>query len=188
MLRYALVPVMALFLADVTSRAADPSGPTAGDKVPPLTVQAVVGKIENKQVDYAAERKDKPTIYLFILSEGGRIPVGGRPAGRFMKELDKAVKQEAGDAYVVAVWLTDDKDKTKDYLPMIQQSLQLEATALTYHEGDKGGPKDWNINADCHVTAVVVSKQKVAASLGYKSLNETDVPDVVKALKKTDGK
>ena len=103
---------------------------------------------------------------------------------RFLKALDQQVKKESEDAYVVAVWLTEKPDDTKDYLPRAQQALQLESTALTYFKGGKAGPKGWSLNADAHATAVVAHKQKVAARFGYRSVNETDSPKVLAALKK----
>jgi hypothetical protein len=164
------------------------SGPKVGEAVPALKVYAVVGAVEDKEVDYAGDRKDKPTIYVFVKAKDGAIPEGGRPAGRFMKELDKVVKNVSDDAYIVAVWLTDDQEKTKEYLPRIQQSLRFENTGLSYFQGEKSGPNEWGINSDAHVTVVVTNKQKVAATFGYMSLNETDVPKVEEALKKAVGK
>jgi hypothetical protein len=38
------------------------------------------------------------------------------------------------------------------------------------------------MNADAHLTAVVANKGKVAATFGYQSINETDVPKVKEAL------
>jgi hypothetical protein len=106
---------------------------------------------------------------------------------KFLKGLEKAIRKESDDALVVAVWLTDDAAKTKDYLPRAQQSLQFEATALTCFDVDKAGPASWGVNADAHITVVVATQSKVAATLGYRSINETEVPAVrdalVKALK-----
>jgi len=173
-----LLAATSLVQADVVS------GPPKGEKTPMLKVYAVVGMAEDKEVDYVAERKDRPTVYVFVKAKDGAIPEGGRPAGRFMKGLDKAVKELGMEAYVVAVWLTDDQDKTKSYLPRIQMSLQFESTGLTYYQGEKSGPRDWAVNEDAHVTVVVTGKGKVVESIGYMSLNETDVPQVMEALKK----
>ena len=100
---------------------------------------------------------------------------------RFMKRLDGAVKKDFADAYIVAVWLTGDADKTKALLPRVQQSVQYEATALTLF-ADKAGPKDWNVNGDAHLTVVLANKGAVRATLGYRSVNETDVPAVKEKL------
>lgn len=171
---------IALLVVAVAARAQDvTSGPNKGDKVGALKVFDATGNNKDKDVDYAADRKDKPTVYVFVQADKF-----SRPIGRFLKELDKAVKKESDDAYIVAVWLTDDAEKTKEYLPRAQQSIKLETTALTCHTGDKAGPKGWGINGDAHVTAVVAHKGKVVGSYGYQSINETDVPGVTGALKK----
>lgn len=161
------------------------SGPAKDAKPPELKVVAVTGVIEDKELDYTTHRGDKPTVYVFVKSKEGRIPEAGRPAGRFLKELDKAVKDLGGDAYVVAVWLTDTAEETRQYLPLVQTSLQFAATALTYFPGDKTGPKDWGINNDANVTVVIAAKGKVVESFGYLSINETDVPKIVEIVKKT---
>lgn len=66
----------------------------------------------------------------------------------------------------------------------MQQSVGYTATALTLVLAGKEGPKDWGVNADAHLTAVVANKGKVAATFGYRSINETDVPGVKAALEK----
>jgi hypothetical protein len=152
------------------------SGPAKDAKVLALKVYDATGEHKEKEVEYAAQRKDKPTVYLFIDAEKF-----DRPMNRFMKTLDGAVKKDFGDAYVIAVWLTGDADKTKALLPRVQQSVQYEATALTVL-ADKAGPRDWNINIDAHLTVVVANKGTVRATFGYRSVNETDVPAVKEKL------
>jgi hypothetical protein len=153
------------------------SGPKKGEAVPALKVFDATGPHTDKEVDYAAERKDKPTVYAFVQADQW-----DRPMARFLRQLDEAV-QKHQDAFVVAVWLTDDADKTKEYLPRAQQSLHLQATALTCFTGDKAGPKGWGLNADARLTVVVADKHRVAATFAYRSVNETDVPTVLDALK-----
>ena len=149
------------------------SGPKEGAKVPPLKVYAVTGEPKDKEVEYAGLRKDKPTVYLFVSAKEF-----SRPMFRFVKKLD----EDLGDnGLVVAVWLTDDADKSKKYLPKISQYFKR--AALTVFGGTEG-PKDWAINSDAHLTAVVAHKGKVVKSFGYLSLNETDVPAVVGTLKR----
>ena len=118
------------------------SGPESGVKVPALKVFDATGPHKDKDVDYAAERKDKPTIFVFIQADKW-----DRPMARFLRKMDEVVQKEK-DVSVVAVWLTEDPDKTKTYLPLAQKSLQFGATALTCFTGEKTGPKDWNVNAD----------------------------------------
>src|SRR5262252_9489067 len=87
------------------------SGPDKDAKAPALKVFDATGAHKDKEVDYAAERTDKPTIYLLV-----RADKFDRPMNRFMKGLDGDVKKESEDAYIVAVWLTDDVDKAKERL------------------------------------------------------------------------
>lgn len=154
------------------------SGPKVGEKVTELKVQAVIGAIEGKEVDYAAERKDKPTVYVFVQAE-----LFTRPIARYMKELDKVIAATGKDTYVVAVWLTADKDKTKSYLPLVHGSLKFEATALTFFDG-KTGPADWAINDRAHLTTIIVKEGKVLERFAYQSANDTDVPKVEEVVKK----
>ena len=55
-----------LFWLAATAAADVDSGPEVGDKAPALKVLAVTGEHEGKEVDYAADRDDKPTIYVFV--------------------------------------------------------------------------------------------------------------------------
>src|SRR5262249_22313271 len=120
--------------------------------------------------------------YLFVAAD--RF---SRPMNRFMKKLDEAVARDFKDVYGVAVWLTDDLPATKAFLPRVQTSVQYESTALTAVKG-KEGPKGWNINTDANLTVVLAGGGKVLARWGYNSVNDTDVPAVLKALRAAKGK
>jgi hypothetical protein len=165
-------------------RAADESGPKAGTQVPALKAYGVAGIAEGKEIDFAAERKDEPTVYVFVQATEGGLPVGGRPAARFMKELDNKIGDVSDKAKIVAVWLGEKAfDKHKEYIPKFQMSLKLEKTSLAAFDGEKSGPNNWAVNADTHLTVVVVNKGKVTKSFAFTSVNETDVKDVLKELK-----
>ncbi len=181
-----VLAVALMFVPEV--RADVESGPKAGDAVPELKAFGVVGSVEGKDADFVAERKDAPTIYLFVKAEEGGLPVGGRPLGRFMKVLDTEVVKLDGVA-VVAVWLGDKAfDKHKEYLPKIHKSLSFEKTSLAAFDGEKSGPNNWGVNADAHLTVVVVNKGKVVKSFAYESVNEKDVKPVLEELKKATDK
>ena len=158
-------------LADVES------GPTVGEPVPNLPAFGVVGSVEGKDVDFASERKESPTVYLFV-----NTAQWSRPMARFMKELDGKVTSAKSDAVVVAVWLTDDMAKTKQYLPIAQTSLKLTRTALAAFDG-RTGPLEWGVNPNADLTVVVADKGKVLAKFGFVSVNDTLVPRVIEALK-----
>src|SRR5262249_38699429 len=155
------------------------SGPAAGAKVPALPVFAATGAHENKELDYAAERKDRPTIYLIV--QGAHFD---RPIARFMKSIDKDLAEGKAKAEAVAVWLTENQDETKERLPKVKQSLQFQAAALAVSTGDTSGPKDWGVNDMAPLTVVVAHDGKVAATFAYRTVNEMDAPAVIKALRK----
>jgi hypothetical protein len=159
------------------------SGPKVGDKVQALDVFAVVGDVEDTRLDVAKSRKERRTIYLFI--NGDRWD---RPIARYLKKLDEAVGDSKDRASVVAVWISRDIDKTKNYLPVAQQSLKFERTSLFVAAEPVVSPPGWEINADASLTAVVVKDGKVAAVFGYNSANDTDVKKVVDVWKKLDAK
>lgn len=164
---------------------ADESGPKAGEKVPALKVFGVVGKVEGKEADFAADRKDAPTIYVFVQATEGGVPVGGRPAARFMKVLDEKIGDTSDKAEIVAVWLGEKAfDAHKEYLPKINMALKLTKTSLAAFDGATGGPNNWGVNPDVHLTVVVANKGKVAKSFAFTSVNETDVKPVLEELKK----
>src|SRR5208283_2593875 len=154
-------------------------GPALGDPVPPLKVFAATGPQESKELDYAAERKDSPTLYVFVQAEHWN-----RAMARFLKELDKTIKTDHEDAILVAVWLSDKPDETRDSLPKVQQTFQFEAAVLTCFQGAKTGPDKWGISDMAHVTVVVAHQKKVAATFGWMSAKEADVPAVREALQK----
>jgi hypothetical protein len=174
----------AFLLLTAVIRADVESGPKAGEQVPSLKVFGVVGMVEGKETDFAANPKDASTIYLFVQAEEGGIPVGGRPLARFMKTLDGELAKLDG-ATAVAVWLGDKAfDKHKEYLPRINKSLSFEKTSLATFNGEKSGPTGWGINPDAHLTVVVVSQRKIVKSFAFTSVNETDVRPVIAELKK----
>jgi hypothetical protein len=152
--------------ADVTS------GPKAGEKIAPIKVHAVTGDSQGKDVDFAALQKDKPTVYVLVSAKEF-----DRPMFRYLKKLEEGLPEKS---LLIAVWLTDDADKSKEYLPKISQYFKV--ATLAVFDGI-AGPKDWSINSDARLTAVVANKGKVVKSIAYVSLNETDVPEVIEALK-----
>lgn len=164
------------------ARADVESGPKAGEKAAELKAFGVVGKVEGKEADFAKERADLPTVYLFVNAEKF-----SRPMNQFIKTLDGKLPDAAAKAGAVAVFLTTDTDKYKEYLPKVQMSVKYENTAMAVL-GNTSGPKGWGINPDAHLTVVVVVEGKVAKSFAYDTVNATDVKAVEEALKKATAK
>src|SRR5437660_390556 len=78
-----------------------------------LKAFGLVGSVENKEADFAAERKDAPTIYLFVQTEHF-----GRPMARFIKTLDGEIGKADDKAAAIAIWVGEKEsfEKNKEYL------------------------------------------------------------------------
>ena len=174
----AAIVVLAAMIAAMGVRAAVAadlqSGPEPGSAVPALKITAATGDNAGQEVDFPAVRKDKVTVYAFVQADQF-----DRPMARLLKKVDTDLADKA-DAAVVAVWLTEDVDKSRDYLPKAQQSLQFSRTTLAVHRG-KETPTGWNIDIAARCSMVVVRDGKVVARFGWNSVNETEAPPVIKA-------
>jgi len=134
-----LLAVGVLLGASLPATAQDvDSGPKKGEKAPALKVYDATGENKEKTVDYVGLRKDKPTVYLFVGAGDDARGKLDRPMFRFIKGLDGVIEKDLEDAYAVVVFLTEDEDKTKDYLPLAQKSGQFEKTALASFKSRTG--------------------------------------------------
>jgi hypothetical protein len=179
-MRAGVILVAALLLDPPVLEGDVESGPAKGEKTPRFKSHALTGDHKGKDVDFVAERKDDPTVFVFVLGDKW-----DRPMFRYLKTLDEAVQKDFPKAVVVAVWLTDKQDATREYLPKIERYFL--GTVLTCYPGDKVGPKGWGLNADAHATTVVAAKGRVAGRFGYRSVNETDATAVLRDLKRVVG-
>ena len=78
-------------------RAEVESGPAVAEKVPALKVFVATGDHENEKVDYAADRKAKPTVYVFIQADKF-----SRPMARFLRGLDSAADRVNATQFNIA--------------------------------------------------------------------------------------
>jgi hypothetical protein len=162
---------------------ADDPGPKAGAGVPKLPAVVVTDKAAEKETDLAGDRKDAPTVYVFVNADqfkGENIPFN-RPAHRFIKTLDEKIG-DVTDAKVVAVWVGGDADKNKEYVPKIDKYYGNTVRGVS--SADSNGPKDWALAGNATLTVVAAHKGKVVKGWAFESVNETDVPTVVDELKK----
>ena len=173
-----LVALVVVFVLSSSLAFADlDSGPGNGKTLEPLKVVVVAGESSGKELDFVAERKDKPTVFVLVVADKFV-----RPMARFIKVLDDKLKADRPDVDIVAVWLADDVTKSKDYLPKAFESLKTNRTAWSVFPGEKTGPNNWGINADADITVVVSDGAEATFSKGYRSINETEVPKVFEAL------
>jgi hypothetical protein len=172
-----------LLLVAALALGADEPGPKAGAAVPKLPALAVTDKVAEKETDLADERKDEPTVYVFVNADHFKdtnIPYG-RPAHRFVKTLDEKMADVTG-AKAVVVWVGGEADKNKEYAPKVAKYYANSLVGVS--SADANGPKDWGLTSTSMITAVVAHKGKVVKAWAIDSVNETDVKPVEEALKK----
>ena len=178
-----ILPFLLIVFVTSSAHADIDSGPKVGTVVSPLKVSAATGDHAGKELDIAAERTKKPTIYIFLQHE--RFD---RPLARLIKVLEKGAIEAGNDSGLVTVFLTGDEAKTKEHLPRIQMSLQFTANPLVIYPSATMSPEGWSVDTNAQLTAIVVNEGKVTASFGYRSANETVAPEILTALKKVVGK
>ncbi|MEY4177410.1 MAG: hypothetical protein RLY70_984 [Planctomycetota bacterium] len=167
-----LLALSSTLFATATVRGEVPSGPQPGEAAASLKAFAVSGEPKERDVDYAAVVKEHPAIVVFVTAKEF-----DRPMFRFLKKLDGDLPPETR---LIAVWLAEDAAKSKEYLPKITQYFNR--ANLAVFDG-VAGPNGWGVNLDARLTAVVLKNGKTVKSFGYVSLNETNVPEVLEALK-----
>lgn len=167
-----VVLCLASFVAVKTAWAVE-SGPDTGKPVPALKVLVLKDDNSFQEHDVAAERSDKLSVYAFV-----QATEWSRPMARFLRGIDEALSDLGGDADMTAVWLSEDQDEAKRYLPRGRDALKLKATTFAVDGGDEQGPNGWNLNDKAFITVVVARDRKVVKSFSFVSVNETDVPAV----------
>ena len=172
-IRFAIAFATMLAFASARMALAEvPSGPQPGAAAATLKAFAITGEPKERDVDYATAIREKQTIVVFVAAKEF-----DRPMFRFLKTLDGDLPAETR---LIAVWLAEDAAKSKEYLPKISQYFNR--ATLAVFEG-VAGPNEWGVNLDARLTAVVLKNGKTVKAFGYVSLNETNVPEVLEALK-----
>jgi len=177
MTRFPTILVAACIVFPAALHAQTNSGPSTGSKIEPLKVFAVTGDSTGEVLDITAKHAGKPAIFLFIQADKF-----DRPIGRFLKVLDQELSKDRADVPAIAVWLTDDVEKSKEYLPRAQDSIKLGHIALAVYPGDKNGPQGWAINTGAHLTVILANENRVTSTFGFRSVNDLDVPTVLAKL------
>lgn len=174
----ATVVICCVQLTGLSSIQADPaSGPGVGQDLKSVKVFVATGDDSGKEKDFVKERKEQPTVFVFVPADKFT-----RPMARFLKKLDEKLESDRQDVQIIIIWLTDDQTTSRERLPKIQESLKMQRTTWTVFVGDKNGPPEWGVNPDADITVVIANGPKSTWSDGYRSINETEVPKVFEKL------
>ena len=168
-----------LLASPVGLRADVESGPEKDAKVEPLPVYVGTGDFSGQTKNLVEHRAGKATLWFFVPADKW-----SRPTARLLRTLDTKLTDIDKDAEIVAVWMSDDLPKAKEYLPVAERVLKLDHTTFSVYEKDPLGPADWGIHPDADLTIVATRDGKVVKSFGFVSANETLAKDVLKTLAK----
>lgn len=152
------------------------SGPKADAKIPALKATFASGKYETQEIDIAGERKNDPTIYLFINNEKF-----DRPTGKLIRTIDSSLESMDEKMHAYAIWVGGDANVHRERLSRIHQSLKFEKTDLGWPSDAK--LEEWNISPDAILTIVVAKDGKVAKTFGWKTIQEGDYRKILQDLK-----
>ena len=150
------------------------SGPKVGEKLGDAKVKGVFEPIEGKELNLLDRAKKEPTVVIFVHKLT-------RPTFRLLKELDKAAAAEEG-LNATFVWLTDDVEKTKEFLDRAKGSLSFKSAVAISVDGN-AGPNGYGLNDQVDVTVVLAKDAKVTGNFALVGPNETSAPKIVAAIR-----
>lgn len=157
-----------------------PSGPKAGEKLGEVKVFAFSGPDAGKEVQLFKQATG-PALVVFVHQLT-------RPAFQFMKPVDKFAAELAEDKLQTHfVWLTDDKEKTEEFLKRAQNSLNLQSPVSICLEG-KDGPPTYGLNDKVILTVLLSKDNKVVANFAFVDPSGRDSKKVLAAMAKLMGK
>ena len=156
-----------------------PSGPNPGDKLGEFKVLSFSGPNEGKEFEVLKATKDKPALIIFVNQMT-------RPALRLLRPIDDYVGKEEKLASHV-VWLSEDKEKTEEFLKRAKNSLNLQMPISISLDG-KDGPGAYGLNNQVAITILLAKDQKVVANFAFTDPNDTAAPKVLAAIAKLLGK
>ncbi len=176
-LRFLALMACLLMVSHADVRADVESGPEKDAQVEPLPVFVGTGDFSGQTKNLVQHRGGKATLWFFVPADKW-----SRPTARLLRTLDSKLTDIDKDGEIVAVWMSDDLPKAKEYMPVAERALKLDHTTFTVYEKDPQGPGDWAIHPDADVTIVATRGGKVLQSFGFVSANETLAKNVLKTL------
>ena len=172
--------VCALTLAAAYAQDSFPSGPPVGEKLSEFKALSFWGPDAGKEVQLLKEGTG-PTLVVFVHQLT-------RPAFQFIRPVDKYAAELAEDKLKThLVWLTDDKDKTEQFLNRAKNSLKLESPVSICLDG-KDGPPAYGLNDKVTLTVLLSKDNKVVANFSLVDPSGRDSEKVKAAMAKLMGK
>lgn len=173
--------LISLTLAFLLASDAPSSGPKVGEKLSSFKVLALSGPQAGKDIELVEAGAKGPTLLIFV-------HYFDRPAFRCLKPVDIYAGQLAEHKLTThIIWLSDDLEKTRQFLERAKNSLNLRSAVGISRDGPNG-PKAYALSDRVTYSILLAQEGKVVANLALVGANDTDAPRVLAAIAKVMGK
>ena len=155
------------------------SGPQVGEKLPPLTAQAVFGDEQGKKLNLVKSAGKKPILVVFVHQLT-------RPSAALTRVLMNFTIQRDDDVYGATVFLTADVTATQARLARAKTALATERPVTISTDGPEG-PGAYGLNRNVTMTVIFARDGKVVSNFAIVDPSvQADTPrvlgEVVKAI------
>lgn len=153
------------------------SGPQAGEKLPPLPVEGVVGPHAGKAVDLIKQAADKPVLVIFVHQRT-------RPAFGLARGLMTFASKHDEKLASGVVFLSDDPTATVQWLGNVKRYFPEPSNLAISKEGQEG-PGAYGLNRKVTLTILVGKEGKVTDNFALVQPSlQADGPKIGAALGK----
>jgi hypothetical protein len=152
------------------------SGPQKGEPLAEFTIAGALGAQNGKDFNPVASAKGKPLLLIFV-HEVNRPSVGmARLLG------DYAAKRRSDGLHGAVVFLTDDPEKTEEWIKRASGALPKEVPLGIFRDGLEG-PGEYGLNRKVTMTILLANEGKVTANFALVQPSiQVDAPKVLKSI------
>jgi hypothetical protein len=174
-----LAAACSLFASVAFAQDAVFSGPQPGEKTTGFKALAVTGPDAKKEIDYPTQLKGAPTVIVFVHGiERSIVPL--------LNVVDQYGFEKKDTLKTVFVYLTADRVALEQRVPLVAQSLRLQAPNAISLDGAEG-PGNYGLNKKCLLTIVMAKDNRVTANFALVQPGIADAPKVIEAMAKLVG-
>lgn len=152
------------------------SGPQSGEKLPPIKLKGIVGKMAEKEFDPVKDADGKPVLLIFVHERT-------RPAFGLMNAVTRFAATRAKEGLSSSVvFLAEDPTEMEQWVKRVQGNLSKGAEFAISPDGQEG-PGVYGLNRNVALTVLVGKDGKTTANFALVQPSvEVDGPKILKAV------
>ncbi|MEO2035659.1 MAG: hypothetical protein ABGZ35_26570, partial [Planctomycetaceae bacterium] len=153
------------------------SGPQVGEKLPPFSVNSVLGETAGHEIDLVKRADGKPVLLAFVHART-------RPGFGLTNMLMRYAASRASDGLQSGVvFLTVDSTKTAQWMKVVEKHLSSENVVYGISPEGQEGPGSYGLNRNMTLTVIVGHEGKVSANFALVQPSvQSDGPKILKAI------